>query len=169
MTLKDYILGRRINLHSNLPRLEIKEKIDNAAGSAFSPFAHGVTGGVYLGQIRLGWSTPIFNNGFRPIFVGRLSESLGRTQVSGRFGAPVFVLAFFSIWYVFLSLFTCSFIYALITDAPREGDVWTFWVVIPVFWLLFPVLHFIFNRRAEHHLNEILELLEKEAGLSEHV
>lgn len=164
MTLKEYVFGRRIVLHSPLRKGKVTERIKQAVGSAFSPFHHGVAGGFYFGNLRLAWSIPLFGNGFRPVFSGQMIERGSKTELHATYGAPWFLLIFLAFWYVFLAAFL------LITlGAFLQGDLAAeqAWLLLGAFLLFcsFPiVIHLIFNVNANKHFDAMLDLLECEAG-----
>lgn len=165
MTLRDYILGRRIILYSSFPRPEVEKRVNNGTGSMFSPFHHGVTGGAYFGRVRLAWSIPLFANGFRPVFAGCLTENLGRTELEARYGAPLYLLAFFVFWYGILSLIMLSGLASSMSDGPKTGNEWMILVILPIFFVAPFIFHFVFNKNADAHFEAMLNFLEREAGL----
>ena len=165
MTLKDYTMGRRVSLRSPHPKKEVEQRINSAAASVFSPFHHGVSGGVYFGRVRLGWSIPMFGNGFQPIFAGRVIEDEGESELRARYGAPIFVLIFLLFWYSLLSIMAISQTAAYLSGELVSEDGWMLLFLIPVFFAVPIFVHFVFNMNADKHFEEILELLEREADL----
>jgi hypothetical protein len=166
VTLKEYVFGRRIVLQAPLRKDKVIERINQAVGSAFSPFHHGVAGRFYFGNLRLAWSIPLFGNGFRPVFSGRLIERGSKTELHASYGAPWFLLVFLAFWYVFLAFFVAiTFRTALQGDLPPD-QVWLFVGAWLLFCLLPPAFHWIFNVNANKHFDAMLDLLEREAGLA---
>ncbi len=165
MKLKDYIVGRRVVLHSPHPKSDVERRINRGTASMFSFSTHGVTGGVYFGRVRLVWSIPFFSNGFRPALSGRLTENMGRTELKARYGAPSFLLAFYALWYGGLLLMFFAGLAAILSDEPRTGNEWLPLVMLPIFAAIPALFHFIFNRNADTHFEEMLDLLKREADL----
>ncbi len=165
MNLWDYTMGRRVSLRSPHSKKEVEQRINSAAASVFSPFHHGVSGGVYLGRVRLAWSIPMFGNGFRPIFAGRVIEDAGESELRARYGAPIFVLIFLLFWYGLLSIMAISQTVAYLSGDRVSEDSWMVLFLLPVSFALPILIHFVFNMNADKHFEEILELLEREADL----
>ena len=164
MTLKEYVFGRRIVLHSPLRKEKVTERIKQSVGSAFSPFHRGVAGGFYFGRLRLAWSVPLFSNGFQPVFRGRMVARGSKTELHATYGAPLFLLIFLAFWYAFLAFFLVTTLgIAQQGNLPAEQA----WLFVGAFLLFcaFPIaMHLIFNANANNHFDAILDLLEREAG-----
>ncbi|MEM7780329.1 MAG: hypothetical protein AAF697_08070 [Pseudomonadota bacterium] len=135
------------------------DAINSGAGSIFSPFHRGVTGGVYFGQVRLGWSTPLVENGFRPTFVGSLVEQPYGTLLIGSFGMGLWLRIFFSLWYFILLVMAL----VAIAGSFSPADSLPIAIIIPLF-ALFPIgAHFLFNWNADTHYAAIIDLLKRDA------
>lgn len=165
MNLRDYIFGRRIVLHSNSSRKKIEEAINRAASSSFSPFNHGVTGGMWFGRVRLAWSIPFFSNGFRPVFTGKFKEKTRGVELHASYGAPFFQLGFLAIWFLFLTLFLLIGLIAWSGDGIKTGNEWMIFPIVLLMMMAPFGFHFIFNANADKHFDAILDLLEREADL----
>jgi uncharacterized membrane protein (DUF485 family) len=161
MNLRDYVFGRKAVLTSRLSKEEIVRRINAQAGSAFLPFSDGVCGGVYLGRVRLSVRNPYFSNGFQPIFAGKLVENLGQTELPASFGAPLYLRLFYAFWYLFLGFFLVGLLSSDLTPGSEAISI-----IIPIAMMLAPIaFHFIFNRNADVHYDEILHFLDIEADL----
>ena len=165
MTLKEYVFGRRIVLQAPLRKDKVTERIKQAVGSAFSPFHHGVAGGFYFGSLRLAWSIPLFGNGFRPVFSGRLIERGSKTELHASYGAPWFLLVFLAFWYVLLAFGMVVTSGAALRGGLPAEQGWLFAGAWVLFCFLPPTFHLIFNVNANKHFDAMLDLLEREAGL----
>ena len=165
MTLKEYVFGRRIVLQSPWPKDKVAKRIKGAVGSPFALFHKGVLGGFYFGGLRLAWNTPMFRNGFRPVFTGRLLDQDRKTELHATFGAPWWVLAFFGIWYLLVVVMVVTLLNGPDWgDEPRSSPLKDFGGVIFAF-ALPPALHLLLNFRADAHYRAILDLLKREARL----
>ena len=167
VTLKEYVFGRRIVLQSPHRKDKVTERIKQAVGSAFSPFHHGVAGGFYFGNVRLAWSIPLFGNGFRPVFSGRMIERGSKTELHATYGAPWFLLIFLAFWYVFLAAFLAISLRAALQGDLPANEVWLFLAACALFCLFPLAMHFIFNVNANKHFDAMLDLLDREAGFVE--
>ena len=167
MTLKEYVFGRRIVLQAPIRKDKATERIKQAVGSTFSPFHHGVAGGFYFGSLRLAWSIPMFGNGFRPVFSGRMVDRGSKTELHATYGAPWFLLIFLAFWHVFLAAFLAISLRAALQGDLPANEVWLFLGAWALFCLFPLAMHFIFNVNANKHFDAMLDLLEREAGFVE--
>ena len=166
MGLKDYLLGRRFQLHSLLPANEVESRIREAAGSLFNPFGDGVSGWCRFGHLRLHVATPMFSNGFQPIFAGRVSGDLGATEVNARFGASLYLRIFFLFWYGVLLIIAFTLV-PVILRGPLETGYEPLGILMVLLFMAAPLLfHKIFNRGADDELEKILQFLQEEADLT---
>jgi hypothetical protein len=164
VTLKEYVFGRRVVLQSPHPKAKVTAQIDNAAGSFFSPFRRGVTGGVYFGRLYLAWNLPMITNGFRPILSGRLVETGRSTEVRASYGAPLIVLVFLAIWYSLFAFITVSTAAAVLREGLGTRDPWAM-AAFPLMAIVPVAIHLIFHRNADAHWDAMLVMLKDEAGL----
>lgn len=104
MRLKDYFAGRSLALRSKLSAEVVAERINHSVVSPLLPFSSGVTGGVWLGILRLRYRTSIFEYNAKPILAGRIFEDLNGSIIDLKYRAPLWVYAFFIVWYTVLAL-----------------------------------------------------------------
>ncbi|WP_137680342.1 hypothetical protein [Aurantiacibacter suaedae] len=167
MTLKDYLLGRRFELVSALPREEIARRISTATPSMLSPLARGVAGSCRFGRLRLFWRIPFFDNGFAPVFAGRLTSDRRQTRISARWGASLYVRVFFTIWYGLVLVIAISLATALFGGRPSAGNDLLIVPFVGLFALVPLLVHLVFNRSADKHLTIILAFLVAEIAATE--
>ena len=167
MNLRDYILGRRVELNSPLERQMVERAIRANIKLGFNPFYTGVVGWVRFGRVNLRWATAMWSNGFQPVFSGQLRSEMGSTKMRVRFGAPVYLLLFFGFWYIALSSLMLTALGQYISSDKASGDPLTM-VAAASGMMAFPIaLHFIFNRSANTHFEQILDLLREVAEFRE--
>lgn len=166
MRLRDYIMGQRFVLRSRRSVDHVTTRIREGSANIFNPFASGVSGWCRFGHLRLWWSTPFFSNGFQPTFSARLRESLGGTELHARFGASLYLRIFFSFWYGLLLVAMIFLVGALLGDGPKTGNEPLGFLIVPLFMAIPIVLHLIFNRNADQHLEEILGFLIREGDMT---
>jgi len=163
--LKDYILGRRFLLRSPLSAQEVASRIREASGNLFNPLSDGVSGWCRFGHLRLHVATPLFSNGFQPVFTGRLSENLGRAELTARFGSSLYLRVFFALWYGILLLMVVACLSVILRGELQTGYE-PLGILLALAFMAIPLLfHVLLNRGAEDDLQNILEFLEEEAGL----
>ncbi len=166
MELKDYLLGKRIVLHSPLRPDEIARRINEASNSVFSPFSRGVAGWSKLRRVSLRWKLSFFDDGYRSKLWGRLEESDRFTTLHARYGAARSMRIFLVFWYAVLALMLAASIGALTSGRDDAWETLLFLVAL-LFFGAFPLLlAAIFNRNSEQHLRQILAFLEAEAQLT---
>ena len=166
VNLRDYILGRRVTLLSPHSKDEVARRIKEATPFGLSPFTHGVSGWVWSGWVRLAWNIPMFGNGFRPIFSGRLREDQKGTTLTASYGAPWFLRLFLAFWYLVLSLITAVGLTLGFDNQDGGEGVWLAWIVLPLLLLAPLAFHFIANRNANTHFDAMLEHLSEAADLA---
>ena len=165
MKLRDYIFGRKILLVSPLAKDEVKRRIKRGTSFGFSPIRRGVSGWVIFNHVRLAWDIPMFSNGFRPILAGGLRENKGGTIFKASYGAPFFLLVFMAFWYSVLASIGFTATLLLFEEEPQTGKEWIFAVMIPLFAIAPLAIHAIFNRKANEHLEGMLDHLREIAEL----
>lgn len=164
MTFKDYVVGRRVELVSQLDREAVELAIGNRIKSAFNPFYTGVVGWCRFGRVRLRWATAMWGNGFQPTFRGKLFSGPGCTRLEGRFGAPPILLIFFGFWYVTLASMLITTLGAYVNGSLASLDILPTLAAIILF-LFVPVgFHLLANRSADRHFESILAALNEHAG-----
>ena len=167
MRLRDYILGRRVELTSPLEREAVERAIRSNIKFGFDPFYTGVAGWVRFGRVSLRWATAMWSNGFQPVFSGKLHSELGSTNMRVRFGAPFYLLLFFGFWYLTLSSLMITALGQYVSDPEASGDL-LITVSAATGMMAFPIaLHFIFNRNANTHFERIIDMLQEVADLRE--
>jgi hypothetical protein len=170
VTLKEFFFGRRIVLRSLHPKDWVIDQIKLSVGSPFSLLHYGVSGGVFSGRLYLahGGFLPMVLIGYRPIFSGRLVEAGRDTELHAIFVATwhtrALLLAFFAWWYFILTIISGLLLIAAFTGGMPTKNL-LFLGMLPFFWIALPGFHFIVNRKADAHYDDILSLLEREAGL----
>ena len=167
MTLKDYLLGRRFELVSPLPREEIARRINAATPSIFSPLAKGVAGSCRFDRLKLLWRIPLFDNGFAPVFAGQLTSDRRQTRISARWGASLYLRVFFTIWYGLLLVMAISLAAAIFGGRPSAGNELLAFPFVGLFALVPLLFHLVFNRSADKHLANILAFLATEIAATE--
>ena len=165
MKLREYIFGRKITLHSHLSPEEVADAIDRGAGSSFSPFEHGVTGGIWFGQVRLSWHQPIFNFGFRPVLTGRITAGSSGSVLHAQYGFPYWALAVYLIWLLILLLITGIMLLLYVSPASETGNEWIL-LVVPFVFASPVILDILSRRKDDEHLDAILDSLERDAELT---
>jgi hypothetical protein len=164
VTLKEYLFGRRIVLRSPHRKEWVIDQIKRSVAAPWNLMNHGVSGGVFLGRLRLAWNIPMVSNGFRPVFRGQFVERGRETELHTVFGATTYLRVFLTIWYLFLTVFI---IMGLGIGLANGGDSNALGILaaVPIF-ILFPIgIHLIFNANADKHYDAILDLLAREADL----
>ncbi|QIQ86745.1 hypothetical protein [Erythrobacter sp.] len=156
-------MGRRVTLHSPLPPDEAARRIDRTAGPVWSFAHHGVAGWARFGFVRLVWSIPMFENGFRPVFAGRLVATGKGTRLTASYGASGFLRVFLAVWYGLFGIISASLI--LLPASTRHEDAGPLLVAAAAMALAaVPIaFHLIFNRKADAHYEEMLGFLAREA------
>lgn len=165
MKLRDYIFGRKVLLVSPLAKDEVRRRIKQGTSFGFSPLRHGVSGWVISNHVRLFWDIPMFNNGFRPVLAGSLRANRGGTVFKASYGAPLFVLIFMGFWYSLLTLFALMATALLFQEKPQTGNEWVFAIILPLFAIAPLATHANFNRKANEHLESMLDHLKETAEL----
>ncbi|MEO1730316.1 MAG: hypothetical protein AAFR64_06220 [Pseudomonadota bacterium] len=165
MKLRNYIFGSKVLLVSPLAKDEVRRRIKQGTSFGFSPFRHGVSGWVISNHVRLAWDIPMLSNGFRPVLAGGLRENRGGTVFKASYGAPFFLLIFMGFWYSFLAAFVLAATALLFQEEPRTGEDWIFVIVIPLFAMGPFAIHAISNRKANEHLEGMLDHLSEIADL----
>ncbi|RYD25557.1 MAG: hypothetical protein EOP86_27150 [Verrucomicrobiaceae bacterium] len=160
-------VGQKFVMRSPLSREEMKQRINQAAGSVFNPIGGGIRGKVLLNRLWLdhsgdmGW---LFAYNAAPRLTGRLHDVLGSTEIHARFGPPRWIMPFFVIWYGLLSLMMISLSLAALSGRSGNWEAIPFaLVVIPVFFVLPIAMHVIFTRDSAAKLGHIMAFLEQEA------
>jgi hypothetical protein len=164
VTLKEYLFGRRVVLRSPHRKDWVIDQIKRSVAAPWNLMNHGVSGGVFLGRLRLAWDIPMVSNGFRPVFRGRFVERGRETELHTVYGATTYLRVFLTIWYFFLSVFV---IVALVNGLADGGNssALTSLGILPLF-IFFPIgIHLIFNANANKHYDAMLDLLAREADL----
>ena len=101
---------------------------------------------------------------FEPVLSGWLKNAGGQTILKAKFGAPLLTILFIVATYLLLPIF----VYLILSGELPIGDPslrLIFLALIAVFAFLPHLMHFLFNRNADAHLDSILHLLETEVGL----
>ena len=165
VNFRDYLLGRRVVLTSPLEPSSVERAVRNGTKSVFNPFYTGVVGWCRFGRVGLRWATAIWSNGFQPVLSGKFRAHSGGTQMTARFGAPVYLLVFFAFWYFALTNLIVIALTGYVTNPDsRSTDL----LMIPAalgFMAVPLAFHFIFNRSADEHCERILILLSEIAEL----
>lgn len=155
----DYFAGQRLQLRSPLPARTAAQRINDAAGSMLWPFAMGVVGGVWLGNIRLQYRSSPFEYNAKPVLAGRLQDLASGSTLELRYRAPLWVYGFYFVWYLFLSLVGVVLIgngwAPDMTSAEKAMAVGTIvlLLVVPI------VLHAVGTRRSDDELATILDFV----------
>jgi len=152
--LTDYFAGERLRLCSPLSARAVAERINEAAGSLLWPFATGVVGGVWSGNIRLRYRSSLFEYNAKPVLSGRVREAASGSSLDLRYRAPLWVYGFYLVWYLFLALFA-----GLIGHGWDGATVGIFSIL-----LVAPLgLHAVGSRRSEEELADLLDFLSQHA------
>nr|WP_137676870.1 hypothetical protein [Parerythrobacter lutipelagi] len=163
MRVIDYVFGQSVVVDSPLPVDEVQSRINGATPSVFWPFASGVKGKALLGRIRLSFTELwFFDYSAKPILAGKLVDTFGSTRLEAKFGAPVFSLVFFALWYFLLTLMAVGIFVTWLNDGLEPGGR----IVFPVLCLLLlapALLHYGLTRKAHNDLEAILDFLASEA------
>ncbi|QDH33904.1 hypothetical protein E2E27_05890 [Porphyrobacter sp. YT40] len=155
----DYFTGQRLHLRSPLPAQTAAQRINDAAGSMFWPFAMGVVGGVWLGNVRLQYRSSPFEYNAKPVLAGRLRDVASGSSLELRYRAPLWVYGFYFVWYLFLTLVGAVLIgngwAPDITSAEKAMAVGItgLLLVVPI------VLHAVGTRRSGDELAAILDFV----------
>ena len=155
----DYFAGQRLQLCSPLPAGAIAKRINEAAGSMLWPFAMGVVGGVWSGNIRLQYRSSPFEYNAKPVLSGRLKNAVSGSILELRYRAPLWVYCFYLVWYIFLTLAAAALIG---NEWAPDGTVADKAMVIGTIGILSiaPIgLHAIGTRRSGEELSDLLNFL----------
>lgn len=165
MGIVEYFKGRRIVLHSPLRPAEVGERINASCSSRFNPFAAGVKGGVFANRMNLfdaQWG--MFSYNAMPVLVGKLTDTPAGCTIEATYRAPLWVYAFFLIWYGLLMLFMLLTIAGASAGGLEPGG-WIIFLILPLFALVPIAMHYGFSS-SEASLDRILHLLETKADLT---
>jgi hypothetical protein len=163
MRLKDYFAGERFRLRSSLSARTVAERINEAAGSALWPFTTGIVGGVWAGHVRLRYRSSIFEYNAKPVLSGRLQDAPTGSSLDLRYRAPVWVYAFYVVWYLFLAFVAVGLLAngwaPEVTGSDKAMAVAIFAVL-----LVAPVgLHAFGTRRSDEELADLMDFLAQHA------
>lgn len=163
MKLFDYFVGQSVILTSRLSRAEVAQRINAATPPWYWPFANGVRGKAWLGQVRLSYTDLwFFHYNAQPVLAGRLLDELGGTRLQAKFRAPLFAYVFFAFWYFVLTSLAIILFLAWLNDTLEPGG----WISFPIIGVMLAtplIMHFAFTRKSDEDLNAVLVFLSKEA------
>ncbi|KPL68926.1 hypothetical protein SZ64_12950 [Erythrobacter sp. SG61-1L] len=147
-----------------MPVSEVAQRINRGSISMLTVFVSGVTGGVVLNRLSLGYRSSIFDYNAKPRLSGRLRSSPGGTELNVRFGTPVWVFVVFAFFYLLLTFVTVIVAFPAIHGDPRvDREALPYFLLVMLAFYVSPlIMHFILTRGAEADLERMLEFLEQE-------
>jgi hypothetical protein len=164
VTYKEFLSGRPLVFTSPESKGEVTRRINETTGNRLNFFHHGVIGRVEFEQVKIRWNTPFFMTNFEPVLSGWLRTIEGKTTLTAKHGvsfpanmfiAALYLVVPFMLWAVFFGPRAEEEPILLLISLAQVG----FFAFLP------HLMHFLFNRNADAHLDSILHLLETEVGL----
>ena len=162
MRLRDYFRGYRVVMQSRLRREDLEQRVRATLVPRFRPFTEGVAGWARRGRVSLQYRPRFFGYKMYPVLAGRFSDELGPTRLTLRFRAPIGAYLFFAWWYGALIMMVALLIVQGFPGLDTAGDK-ALAAFALVFFGLFPLLlHYLGTRRADEHLDRLIQFLERE-------
>ncbi len=159
MRLVEYFVGPFIYLWSPLMLEECRQRVNAASGSVLNPFHLGVTGFIWLSQVRLRYRSALHEFGTKPVLVGRIDPMHGGTRFQLRFRAPM--PAYFALALAFPMLLMMIWLAMLASNSlgVSTDDAAPLLMAAIVFVVLPFAMFFVGARNADAQLDALMRFL----------